>query len=86
MGTEEVLTAPHSPWQNRFAERWIGSIRPECRNHVLALSERHLHRILTHYFAYYLFFDKTPSSRQVVNLSEKSKPDRGGPLWIHCKT
>lgn len=27
MGTEEVLTAPRSPWQNSFVERPIGSIR-----------------------------------------------------------
>src|SRR5256712_5871359 len=30
MGIDEILTAPHSPWQNPFAERLIGSIRPEC--------------------------------------------------------
>ena len=53
MGIEEVLTAPHSPWQNPFAERLIGSIRRECLNHVLVLGERHLRRILTRYFAYY---------------------------------
>jgi putative transposase len=50
---EEVLTAPHSPWQNPFAERLIGSIRRECLNHVLVLSERHLRRVLVRYFAYY---------------------------------
>jgi putative transposase len=50
---DEVLTAPHSPWQNPFAERLIGSIRRECLNHVLVLSERHLRRILARYFAYY---------------------------------
>jgi putative transposase len=27
MQIDEVLTAPHSPWQNPFAERVIGSIR-----------------------------------------------------------
>jgi transposase InsO family protein len=27
MRIEEVLTAPHSPWQNPFAERLIGSLR-----------------------------------------------------------
>ena len=37
MGIEEVLTAPHSPWQNPFAERLIGSIRRECLDHVLVL-------------------------------------------------
>jgi hypothetical protein len=47
MGIGEVLTAPHSPWQNPFAERLIGSIRRECLNHVLVLGERHLRRILT---------------------------------------
>ncbi len=30
MGIGEVVTAPHSPWQNPFAERLIGSIRREC--------------------------------------------------------
>jgi hypothetical protein len=30
MRIEEVLTAPHRPWQNPFAERLIGSIRREC--------------------------------------------------------
>ena len=49
----EVLTAPHSPWKNPFAERLIGSIRRECLNHVLVLGERHLRRILTRYFDYY---------------------------------
>src|SRR2546422_7934284 len=53
MGIDEVLTAPHSPWQNPFAERLIGSIRRECLNHVLVLGERHLRRLLTRYFAYY---------------------------------
>jgi transposase InsO family protein len=53
IGIRDVLTAPQSPWQNPFAERLIGSIRRECLDHVLVLSERHLHRILTRYFAYY---------------------------------
>jgi putative transposase len=53
MGIREVLTAAHSPWQNPFAERLIGSIRRECLDHVLVLSERHLRRTLTAYFAYY---------------------------------
>ena len=53
MGVGEVLTAPHSPWQNPFAERLIGSIRRECLDHVLVLIERHLRRILARYFTYY---------------------------------
>jgi transposase InsO family protein len=53
MGIREVLTAPSSPWQNPFAERLTGSVRRECLDHVVVLSERHLRRILTAYFAYY---------------------------------
>ncbi|MGH9632227.1 MAG: integrase core domain-containing protein [Bryobacteraceae bacterium] len=34
LGIREVLTAPHSPWQNPYAERLIGSIRRECLNHL----------------------------------------------------
>lgn len=53
MNIEEVVIAPHSPWQNPFAERLVGSIRRECLNHVLVVGERHLRRILTGYFGYY---------------------------------
>ena len=53
MQIREVLTAARRPWQNPFVERLISSVRRECLDHVLVLSERHLRRILTRYFAYY---------------------------------
>ena len=53
MGIDEVLIAPQSPWQNPYVERMIGSIRRECLDHVIVLSEAHLRRILSRYFAYY---------------------------------
>ncbi len=40
MGIEEVVTAPRSPWQNPFVERMIGSIRPECLDHLITFSAR----------------------------------------------
>jgi transposase InsO family protein len=46
-------TAPASPWQNGFAERLIGSIRRECVDHIIVLSEAHLRRILRSYACYY---------------------------------
>jgi len=45
--------APASPWQNGFAERLIGSIRRECVDHLIVLSEAHLRRILRAYARYY---------------------------------
>ena len=44
---------PGSPWQNCFAERVIGSIRRECVDHVIALGEQHLRKILKSYENYY---------------------------------
>jgi transposase InsO family protein len=53
LGIEEVVTAARSPWQNPYAERLIGSLRRECLDHVIALDELHLVRILAKYFEYY---------------------------------
>jgi putative transposase len=53
MGIGEVVSSPSSPWQNPYAERLIGSIRRECLDHVIVLSERHLRRILARYTAYH---------------------------------
>ncbi len=53
MTITDVPTAPRSPWQNGYAERLIGSVRRECLDHVIALSERQLRCVLESYFAYY---------------------------------
>ena len=53
MGIGEVVTAARCPWQNPFVERLIGSIRHECLDHVVVLSERYLKRTLINYFSYY---------------------------------
>jgi transposase InsO family protein len=53
MGTLEVLTAPRSPWQNPYAERFIGSLRRECLDHIIIFNESSLKRILKAYFEYY---------------------------------
>jgi putative transposase len=54
MAIEEVLTAPRSPWQNPYAERFVGSIRRECLDHIMVLNESSLRHILKSYFQYYL--------------------------------
>ena len=53
MGIEQVVTAYRSPWQNAYSERLNGSIRRECLDRVIILSERHLRRVLRDYFEYY---------------------------------
>jgi putative transposase len=53
LGLQEVLTAARSPWQNGYAERFIGSLRRECLDHVVALNARHLGRVVCSYVSYY---------------------------------
>jgi transposase InsO family protein len=53
MGIRDKPIAAGSPWQNGFAERLIGSIRRECTDHVVALGEGHLLRVLQSYARYY---------------------------------
>jgi transposase InsO family protein len=52
-GSNTSSLTPHSPWQNAYAERFIGSLRRECLDHILALDERQLLRVVGSYVAYY---------------------------------
>jgi transposase InsO family protein len=50
----DVLKTPvEAPQANAICERFIGSVRRECLDHVLILSERHLHRVIGEYVAYF---------------------------------
>ena len=53
MNIDEVLTAPRSPWQNAYVERFIGSVRRECLDHVVVFRARELQRLMNQYCAYY---------------------------------
>jgi transposase InsO family protein len=49
-----ILRTPfRSPKANAFAERWVRSVREECLDHVLILSEQHLRRVLKEYTTYF---------------------------------
>jgi putative transposase len=48
-----VRTSFESPWQNGVAERWVQSCRRDLLDHVIAVNERHLKRLLSEYVRYY---------------------------------
>jgi len=52
-GIEELRTAYRAPRQNAACERFLGSVRRECLDHVLVLGEAPLRRILREYVAYF---------------------------------
>jgi transposase InsO family protein len=53
MGIGDCPTRPHSPWQNGYAERVIGTIRRECLDHIIAVNAGHLRAVLRQYVEYY---------------------------------
>ena len=46
-------TSFESPWQNGVAKRWVESCRRDLLDHVIALNEQHLKRLLSEYVRYY---------------------------------
>ena len=50
----EILKTPyHVPQANAICERFLGSVRRECLDHLLILSEKQLHRVLRSYVEYF---------------------------------
>ena len=52
-GIEEVRTAYRAPKENAICERFLGSVRRDCLDHLLILGEGHLRRILREYVTYF---------------------------------
>ena len=68
-----MVTAPRAPWQNPFVERFVGSARLECFDHVIAFNKAGVRKLMTRYGSYYerarthLALDKdAPIPRQVM--------------------
>jgi putative transposase len=50
----EILKTPyHAPRANAICERFLGSVRRECLDHLLILQEKQLHRVLRAYGDYF---------------------------------
>jgi putative transposase len=52
-GITELRTAYRAPRQNATCERFLGSVRRECLDHIIILGEAHLRRVLREYARYF---------------------------------
>ena len=89
-GLNPMRTSVQAPWQNGLAERWVGSCRREILDHVIALNEPHLRRLIRDYVNYHhenrthdSLEKDTPNRRPVeqkpaANATVSSMPRRGG--------
>ena len=52
-GARIIKALVRSPRANSYAERYVGTLRRECLDHLLVYGERHLRRILAEYTRHY---------------------------------
>jgi len=52
-GIRVLKTAIRAPLMNSTCERFLGSVRRECLDHIIILGEGHLRAVLTEYAAYF---------------------------------
>ena len=53
IGVRIVKTPVRAPRANAYAERFVGTVRRECLDHLLVAGERHLRAVLTGYETHY---------------------------------
>jgi transposase InsO family protein len=53
VGTRVIKTAVRTPDMNAICERFLGSVRRECLDHVIVLNERHFLATLAEYVRYF---------------------------------
>lgn len=50
----EVSKTPYrAPKANALYERFLGSVRRDCLDHILGLGDQHLHRVIREYVEYF---------------------------------
>jgi putative transposase len=53
IGAQIIRTPVRTPAANAFAERWVGTVRRECLDHLLIVGRHHLERVLNLYVGHY---------------------------------
>jgi transposase InsO family protein len=53
IGAQVIRTPIRTPVANAFAERWVGTVRRECLDHLLIVSRGHLERVLKIFVGHY---------------------------------
>jgi putative transposase len=79
-----VRTSFARPWQNGIAERWVESCRRDLLDHIIAVNERHLKRLLSEYVRYY-HEDRTHLGLGKGTPAGRTRSVVGGPVVSHAR-
>jgi putative transposase len=77
-----IRTPFESPWQNGVAERWIESCRRDLLDHIIAVDERHLKRLLSNYVRYY-HEDRTHLGLNKETPGNRARSTNRNPIVVH---
>ena len=73
-GIRIITTPPRSPRANAYAERFVGTVRRECLDHVLIVGERHLRKVLAEYQQHFNTHRPHQARDQRPPLHESEQP------------
>ena len=73
-GVRVIKTPVRSPQANSFAERYVGTLRRECLDHLLIYGEGDLRRVLAEYAQHYNEHRPHQSREQLPPLHEPGQP------------
>src|SRR5947209_737225 len=71
------ITLSYAPRANAICERFLGSVRRECLDHLLILHQRHLGRVLREYVDYYNHARPHQGIKQAIPAAIETAPDPG---------
>jgi len=75
-GMRTMKTPVRSPRANSFAERYVGTLRRECLDHLLIHGEQHLRQILAEYAQHYNDHRPHQSREQKTPVARARPGDR----------
>ena len=95
-GVKPVRLPPSSPNLSAYAERFIGSVRRECLNHIVPLGERHLRPVLHEYVNHHYHYERshqglgnapvvTPTDPANINADVVRRSTLGGLLSYYYR-
>jgi transposase InsO family protein len=73
-GARIIKTPVRSPQANSFAERYVGTLRRECLDHLLIHGEQHLRQVLAEYAQHYNEHRPHQAREQRPPLHEPGQP------------